>query len=145
MFSFFVHRCLSFCPFSIGHCIVCPSLINYGLWLPFWYFKLFLPSFRYAPFEKILNFQTRELYSYIYDNYLRKNLLILIHLSSAFILRDLKSVTMPLPRGFTHLLPGNIVMHLLPPTSNWNNIWTETMKQVWRKGLHWLLFIIFVE
>ena len=32
----FVYRCLSFCPFSFGHCVVCFSLI-YGLWLPFWY------------------------------------------------------------------------------------------------------------
>jgi hypothetical protein len=28
----FVDRCLSFCPFSFGHCGVCPSL--YGFWLP---------------------------------------------------------------------------------------------------------------
>jgi hypothetical protein len=32
----FVDRCLSFCPFSFGHCVVCFSLI-YGFWLPFWY------------------------------------------------------------------------------------------------------------
>ena len=25
----FVDRCLSFCPFSFGHCVVCPSLM-YG-------------------------------------------------------------------------------------------------------------------
>jgi hypothetical protein len=25
----FVDRCLSFCPFSFGHCVVCPSS-NYG-------------------------------------------------------------------------------------------------------------------
>ena len=28
-----VNRCLSFCPFSFGHCVVCPSLI-YIFWLP---------------------------------------------------------------------------------------------------------------
>ena len=50
----FVDRCLSFCPFSFGHCIVCPSItasdypfgifwplyclsFNYGFWLPLWY------------------------------------------------------------------------------------------------------------
>ena len=32
----FVDRCLSFCPFSFGHCVVCPSSI-YGFWLPLWY------------------------------------------------------------------------------------------------------------
>jgi hypothetical protein len=32
----FVDRCLSFCTFSFGHCVVCSSLI-YGFWLPLWY------------------------------------------------------------------------------------------------------------
>ena len=32
----FGDHCLSFCPFSSGHCIVCPSI--YGFWLPLWYF-----------------------------------------------------------------------------------------------------------
>ena len=26
--AMFVDRCLSFCPFPIGHCVVCPSSIN---------------------------------------------------------------------------------------------------------------------
>ena len=34
----FVDRCLSFCTFSFGHCIVYPSSI-YGLWLPLWYLQ----------------------------------------------------------------------------------------------------------
>jgi hypothetical protein len=38
----FADRCLSFCTFSFGHCIVCSSSI-YGFWLPpFGTFKLFL-------------------------------------------------------------------------------------------------------
>ena len=38
----FVDRCLSFCTFSFGHCVVCPSS-NYGFWLPpFGIFKLLL-------------------------------------------------------------------------------------------------------
>jgi hypothetical protein len=36
-----VDRCLSFCPFSFGHCVVCSSSI-YGLWLPLWYLQTFL-------------------------------------------------------------------------------------------------------
>ena len=32
----FVDRCLSFCTFSFGHCVVCPTLI-YELWIPLWY------------------------------------------------------------------------------------------------------------
>jgi len=34
----FVDRCLSFCAFSIGHCVVCSSSI-YGFWLPLWYLQ----------------------------------------------------------------------------------------------------------
>jgi len=37
----FVDRCLFFCHFSFGHCVVCSSSIN-GFWLPFDIFKLFL-------------------------------------------------------------------------------------------------------
>jgi hypothetical protein len=37
----FVNRCLSFCPFSFGHCIVCPSSI-YRFWLPLWYLQTLL-------------------------------------------------------------------------------------------------------
>jgi hypothetical protein len=36
----FVNRCLSFCTFSFGHCVVCSWI--YGFWLPLWYLsKLF--------------------------------------------------------------------------------------------------------
>jgi len=34
----FVDRCLSFCNFSFGHCVVCSSSI-YGFWLPLWYLQ----------------------------------------------------------------------------------------------------------
>jgi hypothetical protein len=36
----FVDRCLSFCPFLFGHCVVCPSI--YGFWLPLWYLQTLL-------------------------------------------------------------------------------------------------------
>ena len=42
----FVDRCLSFCPFSFGHCVVCSSI--YGFWLPFWY----LQTLHVAKFEQ---------------------------------------------------------------------------------------------
>ena len=49
----FVVRCLSFRPFSFGHCFVCPSSI-YGFWLPpFGIFKLFFLTY-------ILNFQMQQ-------------------------------------------------------------------------------------
>jgi hypothetical protein len=37
----FVDRYLSFCPFSFGHCVVCPSLI-YEFWLSLWYLQTLL-------------------------------------------------------------------------------------------------------
>jgi len=36
----FVDHCLSFCTFSFGHCVICPSI--YGFGLPFGIFKLCL-------------------------------------------------------------------------------------------------------
>jgi hypothetical protein len=36
----FVDRCLSFCAFSFGHCVVCSSM--YGFWLPLWYLQTLL-------------------------------------------------------------------------------------------------------
>ena len=37
----FVDRCLSFCPCSFGHCVVCSSSM-YGFWLPLWYLQTLL-------------------------------------------------------------------------------------------------------
>ena len=37
----FVDRCLSFCTFSFGHCVVCSSSI-YGFWLSPWYLQTLL-------------------------------------------------------------------------------------------------------
>ena len=37
----FVDRCLSFCSFSFGHCVVCSSSI-YWFWLPLWYLQTLL-------------------------------------------------------------------------------------------------------
>ena len=36
----FVDRCLSFCTFSVGHCVVCSSI--YKFWLPLWYLQTLL-------------------------------------------------------------------------------------------------------
>jgi hypothetical protein len=36
----FVDRCLSFCTFSFGHCVVCSSI--YGFWFPIWYLQILL-------------------------------------------------------------------------------------------------------
>ena len=37
----FVDRCLYFCTFSFGHCVVCSSP-TYGFWLPLWYLQTLL-------------------------------------------------------------------------------------------------------
>ena len=37
----FVDRCLSFCTFTFGHCVVCSSSI-YGFWLSLWYLQTLL-------------------------------------------------------------------------------------------------------
>jgi hypothetical protein len=37
-----VDRCLSFCTFSFGHCVVCSSI--YGFWLPLWYLQTLLAN-----------------------------------------------------------------------------------------------------
>jgi hypothetical protein len=42
----FVDRCLSFCTFSFGHCVVCSSSI-YGFWLPLWYLQTLLTLIKY--------------------------------------------------------------------------------------------------
>ena len=44
----FVDRCMSFCPFSCGHCVVCSSSI-YGFWLPLWYFQTLLSTINRRP------------------------------------------------------------------------------------------------
>ena len=36
-------RCLSFCPFSVSHCVVCPALLTDSDY-PFGIFKLFVQS-----------------------------------------------------------------------------------------------------
>jgi hypothetical protein len=35
LYVYFVYRCLSFCTFSFGHCVICFSSL-YGFWLPLW-------------------------------------------------------------------------------------------------------------
>ena len=40
----FVVRCLSFCTFSFGHCVVCSSSI-YAFWLPLWYLQTLLTHY----------------------------------------------------------------------------------------------------
>ena len=51
----FVDRCLSFCTFSFGHCVVCSSI--YGFWLPLWYLqtRLMNPSQCKLSLKQLIN------------------------------------------------------------------------------------------
>jgi hypothetical protein len=62
IFSFLYRKCfldhwLFLCPFSFGHCIICPSI--YDSWLSLWYLKTFLAdhclSFCPFPFSIVLS------------------------------------------------------------------------------------------
>ena len=71
---YFVDRCLSFCPFSFGHCVVCPSSIN-GFWLPVWYRQKWLKEFANRIFKKSLKIpkgQSESVYRRRTDNTMAK-------------------------------------------------------------------------
>jgi hypothetical protein len=52
----FIDRCLSFCPFPYGHCVVCFTSI-YGFWLPLWYLQILLSLSKCSNFAKFFLFQ----------------------------------------------------------------------------------------
>jgi hypothetical protein len=58
----FIDRCLSFCPFSFGHCVVCPAI--YEFWLPLWYLQTLLE----APEYTALRSERKVLYDVSQDN-----------------------------------------------------------------------------
>jgi hypothetical protein len=55
----FVDRCLSFCSFSFGHCVVCSSSI-YGFWLPLWYLQTFHTYHRNDDDINMSNIKSKE-------------------------------------------------------------------------------------
>jgi hypothetical protein len=61
----FVDRCLSFFPFSFGHCVFCSSSI-YGFWLPIWYLQtlLFLLYF-YDLYFCFFRFSVKDIFFWI--------------------------------------------------------------------------------
>jgi len=56
----FVDRCLSICPFSFVHCVVCPSP-TYGFLLPLWYLQTFLMFQTTMQLTKLIYLITRAL------------------------------------------------------------------------------------
>ena len=55
----FVFRCLSFCPFSLGHCVVCPFSM-YGFWLPHLYLQTHLQIYCGSFFHFSFFFQNKN-------------------------------------------------------------------------------------
>jgi hypothetical protein len=60
----FVDRCLSFCTFSLCHCVVCSSSI-YEFWLPLWYLQALLTIIKLIQDNKLSN-ETHQQYTIIY-------------------------------------------------------------------------------
>jgi hypothetical protein len=48
-FFFWILYCLSFCPFSFGHCIVCPFSLGYCIVCPFSFGSSEKPFICFAP------------------------------------------------------------------------------------------------
>jgi len=48
----FVDRCLSFCTFSFGYCVVCSS--RYGFWLSLWYLQTLLKNWSEGQTPRLL-------------------------------------------------------------------------------------------
>ena len=68
----FVDRCLSFCSFSFGRCVVCSSIYRY--WLPLWYLQTLHIHFIFIPqpdamwsyFDQIISKICAKFVGYIY-------------------------------------------------------------------------------
>jgi hypothetical protein len=56
----FVDRCLSFCTFSFGHCVVCSSI--YEFWLPLWYLQTLLKDMLDCAQKNISSFWIKLFY-----------------------------------------------------------------------------------
>jgi hypothetical protein len=86
----FVDRCLSFCTFSFGHCVVCSSSI-YGCWLPLWYLQTLLKL--YSPPCFLLDNLTK-----IMKNWKEIKLCVDVH-GNSFYLRVIKHSSVSDPRS----------------------------------------------
>ena len=60
----FVDRCLPFCTFSFGHCVVCSSSI-YRFWFPLWYLQTLLKRYMNSKYlkSKLLTLSPYRLYT----------------------------------------------------------------------------------
>jgi hypothetical protein len=65
----FEDRCLSFCTFSLGHCVVYSSSI-YGFWLPLWYPQTLLYQYKVTLDQVLSNVEQMKI---DYSNDLKHN------------------------------------------------------------------------
>jgi hypothetical protein len=71
----------SFCTFSFGHCVVCPSS-SYGIWLPLWYLQNLLIQIRHPNF--LLGFVLFNVFSQVFCVFLSFSRHCVIWLSSNY-------------------------------------------------------------
>ena len=74
----FVDRCVSFCTFSFGHCVVCSSI--YGFWLPLWYLQtlLILSTWLYLDTHTRCHDNSISTDLYLQGNYFQRDKLFLL-------------------------------------------------------------------
>jgi hypothetical protein len=65
LYECFVDRCLSFCTFSFGHCVVYSSSI-YGFWLPLWYLQALLVCLEHESQYKNIFFKCTGIMKYVW-------------------------------------------------------------------------------
>jgi hypothetical protein len=78
---FLVWFFFSFCTFSFGHCVVCPSS-SYGIWLPLWYLQNLLIQIRHPNF--LLGFVLFNVFSQVFCVFLSFSRHCVIWLSSNY-------------------------------------------------------------
>ena len=93
----FVDRCMSFFPFSFGHCVFCSSSI-YGFWLPIWYLPaLLLLLYFYDLYFCFFRFSVKDIFFWInavfqvyfgYYDFLQNNVSYCIFMLFPLVIRD---------------------------------------------------------
>jgi hypothetical protein len=95
VYVYFVDRCLSFCTFSFGHCVVCSSSI-YWFWLPLWYHQTLLALYLNIYCNIIRQIRSSNLNQVLYHHY------------SSLDLRDNKKKFDMLSYKFTNIILDNL-------------------------------------
>ena len=97
----------SFCTFSFGHCVVCPSS-SYGIWLPLWYLQNLLIQIRHPNF--LLGFVLFNVFSQVFCVFLSFSRHCVIWLSSNYTSFDFPFVFFKL---FLYCFPTAVSLRLV--------------------------------